>query len=140
MTLDTGLPLPHVRCLTKEHAAAYLGIGVTLLLQLRPPRIKLGRLSWRAPKIREKLRRLHSNIRTRAIGTVHAVLYRHGLVNRGRRRRFKAQYHPVRATVAQRPVVRRLQGRVHARGSTLLLSLHCSVSLAMEQPIAFVVR
>ena len=47
--------------------------------------------SWGAPKLREKLRRLHSNIRTPAISTVHAVLYRHGLVNRGRRRHFKAQ-------------------------------------------------
>jgi len=47
--------------------------------------------SWGAPKVREKLRRLHSDIRIPAISTVHAVLYRHGLVNRGRRRRFKAQ-------------------------------------------------
>jgi hypothetical protein len=34
-----------VRCLTKEQAAAYLGIGVTLLLQLGPPPIKFGRRS-----------------------------------------------------------------------------------------------
>ena len=32
---ESGLPLPPVRCLTKEQAAAYLGIGVTLLLQHR---------------------------------------------------------------------------------------------------------
>ena len=58
----------------------------TLIVQL-----KREHSSWGAPKIREKLRRLHSNIRTPAISTVHAVLYRHGLVNRGRKRRFKAQ-------------------------------------------------
>ena len=53
--------------------------------------LKRERPSWGAPKIREKLRRLHSDIPTPAISTVHAVLYRHGLVNRGRRRRHKAQ-------------------------------------------------
>jgi putative transposase len=53
--------------------------------------LKREHASWGAPKIREKLRRRHSDIRTPAISTVHAVLYRHGLVNRGRRRRFKAQ-------------------------------------------------
>ena len=45
MTDGPGLPLPYVRCLTKEQAAAYLGIGVTLLLQLGPPPIKFGRRS-----------------------------------------------------------------------------------------------
>ena len=44
-----------------------------------------------APKIREKLRRLHSEIQLPAISTVHAVLDRHGLVTRGRRRRYKAE-------------------------------------------------
>ncbi len=39
------LPLPLRRCLTKEQAAAYLGIGVTLLLQIGPRPIKLGRRS-----------------------------------------------------------------------------------------------
>jgi len=53
--------------------------------------IKREHPSWGAPKIREKLRRRHSDIRPPAISTVHAVLYRHDLVNRGRRRRFKAQ-------------------------------------------------
>src|SRR5215510_8121705 len=37
--------------------------------------------SWGAPKIREKLRRRHSDFQTPAISTVHAVLNRHGLVN-----------------------------------------------------------
>ena len=47
--------------------------------------------SWGAPKIGEKLRRLHSEIQLPAISTVHAVLDRHGLVTRGRRRHYKAQ-------------------------------------------------
>lgn len=37
------LPLPSVRCLTKEQAAEYLGIGVTLLSELGIPTIKFGR-------------------------------------------------------------------------------------------------
>src|SRR5437660_1264953 len=45
MKEDSGLPLPRVRCLTKEQAAEYLGIGVTLLLQLGPQPIKFGRRS-----------------------------------------------------------------------------------------------
>jgi putative transposase len=54
-------------------------------------RLKRERPSWGAPKIREKLRRLHSDLPTPAISTVHAVLDRHGLVSRGRKRRYKAQ-------------------------------------------------
>jgi hypothetical protein len=38
-----ALPLPAARCLTKERAAEYLGIGVTLLETLHVPCIKLGR-------------------------------------------------------------------------------------------------
>ena len=53
--------------------------------------LKKEHTSWGAPKIREKLRRLHSEIQTPAISTVHAVLDRHGLVTRGRRRRHRAQ-------------------------------------------------
>jgi hypothetical protein len=40
---DTPLPLPAARCLTSEQAAAYLGIGVTLLADLAVPCVKLGR-------------------------------------------------------------------------------------------------
>ena len=47
--------------------------------------------SWGAPKIREKLRRLHTEISLPAISTVHAVLDRHGLVSRGYRKRYKAE-------------------------------------------------
>src|ERR1700761_804993 len=42
--------------------------------------------SWGAPKIREKIRRLHSEISLPAISTVHAVLDRNGLVSRAGRR------------------------------------------------------
>lgn len=40
---DAGLPLPMRRCLTKDQASEYLGIGVTLLAELDVPVIKLGR-------------------------------------------------------------------------------------------------
>jgi hypothetical protein len=40
---DNGLPLPAVRCLSKEEAARYLGIGLTLLAELDIPHVKLGR-------------------------------------------------------------------------------------------------
>jgi putative transposase len=53
--------------------------------------LKRERPSWGAPKIREKLRRLHSELQLPAISTVHAVLDRHGLVRRGRKRRCRAQ-------------------------------------------------
>jgi len=67
----------------------------TLILQF-----KREHPSWGAPKIREKIRRKHSDIQLPAISTVHAVLDRHGLVNRPRRRRYKAEgtvlSHPLR--------------------------------------------
>ena len=47
--------------------------------------------SWGAPKIREKIRRVHADIALPAVSTVHAVLDRHGLVQRPGRRRYKAQ-------------------------------------------------
>jgi putative transposase len=54
-------------------------------------RFKRDHPSWGAPKIREKLRRLHEDVQTPAISTVHAVLDRHGLVKHVRKRRYKAQ-------------------------------------------------
>ena len=45
---------------------------------------------WGAPKIREKLKRLYPDIHCPAVSTVHAVLDRHGLVKRRKRRRNKA--------------------------------------------------
>lgn len=45
---------------------------------------------WGAPKIREKLKRLYPDIHCPAISTVHAVLDRHDLVKRRKRKRHKA--------------------------------------------------
>ena len=47
--------------------------------------------TWGAPKIRERLRRRCPEWHRPAISTVHAVLDRHGLVTRGRRRRVRLQ-------------------------------------------------
>jgi putative transposase len=54
-------------------------------------RTRRERPTWGAPKIREKLRRAHGEIQIPAVSTVHAVLDRHGLVSRGRKRRHKAE-------------------------------------------------
>jgi putative transposase len=51
--------------------------------------------NWGAPKIREKLKRMFPDIQSPAISTVHAVLDRHGLVKRRRRKRYKAQGTPL---------------------------------------------
>ena len=58
----------------------------TLIVQL-----KQEHPSWGAPKIREKIKRRHSEITLPAISTVHAVLDRNGLVTRGRKPRHHAQ-------------------------------------------------
>ena len=57
--------------------------------------LKRERPSWGAPKIREKLRRLYPEVQCPAISTVHAVLDRHDLVKRRRRRRYKAEGTPL---------------------------------------------
>ena len=54
-------------------------------------RIKCEYSSWGAAKIREKLLRLHPMRKPPAKSTVHAVLERHGLVKRRKRRRYRAQ-------------------------------------------------
>lgn len=51
---------------------------------------------WGAPKIREKLIKLYPMIKPPAKSTIHAVLDRHGLVKRRKRRRYKAQGTPLR--------------------------------------------
>src|SRR5215212_979232 len=61
-------------------------------------RLKREYPGWGAPKIREKLRRQSTAPQLPAISTVHAVLDRHGLVQRRRRRR-----HTTGATVLSRP-------------------------------------
>jgi putative transposase len=52
---------------------------------------------WGAPKIREKLRGRCGPLRCPAISTIHAVLDRHGLVQRRRRRRYRATGTPLTA-------------------------------------------
>lgn len=54
-------------------------------------RMKKTRPHWGAPKIRELLIRKYPDIRPPAKSTVHAVLDRHGLVKRRKKRRYKAQ-------------------------------------------------
>jgi transposase InsO family protein len=54
-------------------------------------RIKREHMSWGAPKIREKLIKLHPAIKPPATSTIHATLDRHGLVKRRKRRRYKAE-------------------------------------------------
>jgi len=53
--------------------------------------IKREHSTWGAPKIRDKLIREYPMIKPPAISTVHAVLDRHGLVKRRKRRRYKAE-------------------------------------------------
>ena len=79
--------------LTDRSLSPALSAGQQLPFQIETLIVQLKREypSWGAPKIREKLRRLHSDIPTPAISTVHAVLDRHDLVSRGRRRRYRAQ-------------------------------------------------
>jgi len=60
--------------------------------------LKRGKPHWGARKIRELLvRKLAGEVRLPAKSTVHAVLDRHGLVNRARERRNRAQGTPLTA-------------------------------------------
>jgi hypothetical protein len=43
MVDDVSLPLPPPRCLSRNQAAAYLGIGLTLFSRLAIPPIRFGR-------------------------------------------------------------------------------------------------
>ena len=58
-------------------------------------RLKREKPAWGAPKIRERLSRLYPEVQRPAISTVHAVLDRHGLVTRRRRRRNRATGTPL---------------------------------------------
>lgn len=54
-------------------------------------KIKREHSTWGAPKIRDKLIKIYPMFKPPAKSTVHAVLDRHGLVKRRKRRRYKAQ-------------------------------------------------
>ncbi len=54
-------------------------------------RIKQEHTSWGAPKIQHKLAKEFSIIKPPAVSTIHAVLDRHGLVKRRKRKRYKAK-------------------------------------------------
>jgi putative transposase len=54
-------------------------------------RIKQEHRSWGAPKIRDKLLKVFPTIKPPAVSTIHAVLDRHGLVKRQKKRRYKAK-------------------------------------------------
>jgi putative transposase len=54
-------------------------------------RLKEEKPAWGAPKIRERLRQRYPDVHCPAISTVHAVLDRHGLVQRRKRRRHRAE-------------------------------------------------
>jgi len=88
-------------------------------------RLKAERPHWGARKIRELLvRRLDGDVRVPAKSTIHTVLDRHGLVKRGGGPRHRACGTPLSAGTGPNDlsVVRRLQGRVHARQWPVLLS------------------
>ena len=54
-------------------------------------RVKQDHPTWGAPKIRDKLIKLHPQFKPPAKSTIHSVLDRHGLVTRRKRRRYKAK-------------------------------------------------
>ena len=58
-------------------------------------RLRREHPTWGAPKIRDKLQNDYASIKLPAISTIHAVLDRHGLVKRRKRRRHKAQGTPL---------------------------------------------
>jgi len=58
-------------------------------------RLKKEYPQWGAPKIREKLQRQYPQLKPPAISTVHAVLFRHGMVKSKRKRRYKASGTPL---------------------------------------------
>jgi putative transposase len=84
--------------------------------------VKREHTSWGARKIRERLLRRFSGIPIPAKSTIHAVLDRYGLVERLGRVRRRAQGTALSLGQKPRAVVHRLQGRVLAGESSILLS------------------
>ena len=58
-------------------------------------RLKREYPSWGAPKLRERLRQRYPALLCPAISTIHAVLDRHDLVTRRKRRRYRAEGTPL---------------------------------------------
>ena len=63
-------------------------------------KMKQEKPHWGAPKLRERIIRLYPQIKPPATSTVHAVLDRHGLVQRRKRKRNKAQGTALRPAMA----------------------------------------
>ncbi|MDA0892289.1 MAG: DDE-type integrase/transposase/recombinase, partial [Proteobacteria bacterium] len=66
-------------------------IGLPLQIERTILPIKKAHPNWGEPKIREKLLRQYDMDKPPAKNTVHAVLERHGLVKRRRKKRYKAR-------------------------------------------------
>jgi putative transposase len=66
-----------------------------LVIEKTIVRLKREYPHWGAPKIRERLRHRCPDVHCPAISTVHAVLDRHGLVTRRKRRRHRAEGTPL---------------------------------------------
>ena len=58
-------------------------------LQMSVPSLLLNHKTWGAPKIRDKLAKQCPHIQSQAPSRIHAILVRHGLVKRRKRRRPK---------------------------------------------------
>ena len=91
-----------VRGLTDRSRRPYRHANqLPLLIEKTIVRLKREYPSWGAPKIRERLRQRCPGVQCPAISTVHAVLDRHGLVTRRKRRRVRlegtALSHPAEA-------------------------------------------
>ena len=79
-------------------------------------RLKKDYPSWGAPKIRERLKQKLPDVACPAISTVHAVLDRHGLVNR-RRRRVRPR---LTGTTLSQPLASNVLGCADYKGEFLL--------------------
>jgi len=87
-------------------------------------RLKREHPSWGAPKIREKLRRLHSGLQIPALSTVHAVLDRHGLASCKRHDLIQpTTSHPLRFNGRYRRTYGPLEIKPKAVARQLLISL-----------------
>jgi putative transposase len=84
--------------------------------------VKREHTTWGARKIRERLIRRFSGIKIPAKSTIHALLDRHGFIERRGRTRRRARNSSLVRSASQRALMHRLQRRVLARKSSVLLS------------------